>query len=106
MTRTRRKKRFVKERKVCNPGDVCLKCDGSMKNASHHFFCNDCYTPGLMYSEEIRRKIKGRGVKRLDNKVVLKNNGEIAIINTSWGCVEYVVKKGDKLILKKTKVTN
>jgi len=32
---------------------------------------------------------------------VLKKDGEIAIINTSWGTVEYVVKKGNKLIMKK-----
>lgn len=72
-----------------------------MRKASHHFFCNDCYTPGLMYSGEIRRKIWE--VERLD-KAILKNDNEIAIINTSWGRVEYVVKKGDKLILKKADV--
>lgn len=38
------------------------------------------------------------------DKAILKNDNEIAIINTSWGRVEYVVKKGDKLILKKADV--
>lgn len=32
---------------------------------------------------------------------VLKKDGDIAIINTSWGVVEYVVKNHDELILKK-----
>lgn len=31
---------------------------------------------------------------------ILKKDWEIAIINTSWGSVEYAVKKGDTLILK------
>ena len=39
----------------------------------------------------------------MNEKEVLKE-GEIAIINTSWGHVEYVVKKGDKLILKKAEL--
>ena len=58
MTRSKRKKRFSKERKKCNPDSICFKCGGPLKGASHHFFCNDCYVPGLMYSEEIRKKIR------------------------------------------------
>jgi len=57
MTLSNRKKRFAQERKKCNPKNKCLKCGGSMKGASHHYFCNACYVPGLMYSEDMRRKI-------------------------------------------------
>lgn len=35
---------------------------------------------------------------------ILKKDWEIAIVNISWGNVEYVVKKGDKLILKKAEL--
>lgn len=106
MTRTRRKKRFAKERKICNPEGICLKCDGSMKNASHHYFCNDCYTQGLMYSEEIQRKIKEREVKKLILKesYILKQEGEIAITTIYSDHVIYAVKKGDELILKEAKL--
>ena len=59
MTKSRRKKRFSKERRNCNPENKCLKCGEPLKDASHHFFCNDCYTPGLIYSKEVRRKLYG-----------------------------------------------
>ena len=36
--------------------------------------------------------------------IVLKKDGEIAIINASWGTVEYVVKKGNSLIIKRKKL--
>lgn len=35
---------------------------------------------------------------------VLKKDGEIAITATGWGEVEYVVKKGDELVLKKVTI--
>jgi len=58
MTLTKRKKIVKAERMVCNPQEICFACGISIKNSSHHFFCNNCYKPGLMYTEEIRKKLK------------------------------------------------
>ena len=57
MTKSKRKKSKRSERELCNPEHVCMKC-GKKINNMHHFFCNDCYIPGLMYSEEIKTLIK------------------------------------------------
>ena len=35
---------------------------------------------------------------------ILIKDGEIAILNVSWGTVEYAVKKDDVLILKKAEL--
>jgi hypothetical protein len=58
MTLTKRKKQVKEERKICNPQEICFACGISIKNGSHHFFCSNCYKPGLMYTEEIRKKLK------------------------------------------------
>jgi hypothetical protein len=58
MTLTKRKKQVKLERKICNPQELCLLCNKSIKNGSHHFFCSSCYRPGLMYSEEMKKKLK------------------------------------------------
>ena len=57
MTKSKQKKQRRMEREICNPEHVCMKCGKKLSN-NHHFFCNDCYVPGLMYSEEIKSKIK------------------------------------------------
>jgi hypothetical protein len=57
MALTRRKKRIKKERKNCNPEEKCLKCGESLKDDSHHFFCNSCYVPGIQYLPEFKEKV-------------------------------------------------
>ena len=56
MSLSKRAKRIKKEREDCNPEHKCLKCGEPV--SQHHFFCNDCYGPGLMYSSHIRNKFK------------------------------------------------
>jgi hypothetical protein len=58
MSLSKRKKIVKEERKICNPAEVCLKCGDPIKKSKHHFFYNACWVPGLMYSEEIKKKIK------------------------------------------------
>jgi hypothetical protein len=56
MTLTKKKKMLLQQRKTCNPDNVCLSCGKKLgHNGIHHFFCDDCYTPGLMYSSYIKR---------------------------------------------------
>ena len=57
MSLSKRKKQFMIERLRCNPENECVECGKSMVGCSHHFLCNDCYVPGKMYSQEIRKKI-------------------------------------------------
>jgi hypothetical protein len=58
MTLTKTKKRIRDERKKCNPDGKCLKCEEPLKNSKHHYFCNDCYVPGIQCLPEYRKKIK------------------------------------------------
>lgn len=54
------RKMIRQERRVCNPNNVCVRCGNQLrKNDIHHFVCNDCWVPGIMYSQEIREKLKG-----------------------------------------------
>ena len=69
MTLTKRAKRIQKERETCNPDHKCLKCDRPIDGKAHHFFCKDCYVPGLMYSEEIKNKLRRiRNIEKSINK--------------------------------------
>jgi Zn finger protein HypA/HybF involved in hydrogenase expression len=58
MSLTKNQKRMQKERKRCNPENKCLNCGKNLKGSKHHFFCDDCYAPGLMYTQQIRSKIR------------------------------------------------
>ena len=47
------KKKKIK--KIMNVTE-CLRCGEPIDK--HHFFCNDCYVPGLIHSKEFRNKKK------------------------------------------------
>ena len=67
ITKTKRNKQFKKERERCNPDHRCLKCGGKI-NGSHHFFCNRCYLPGLMYAGDFRKILKEKQMEKMNNE--------------------------------------
>jgi hypothetical protein len=53
--------RFSRERKECNPKDVCRECGASLKGSHHHFYCNDCWLPkNLRYISEKKMSLQAK----------------------------------------------
>lgn len=56
MVLTKKKKILMHQRRICNPNNICFKCGKTLGNkGSHHFFCDDCWVPGMMYSNYIKK---------------------------------------------------
>lgn len=71
---TKTKKRIRDERKKLNPDNKCLKCGEPLKNSIHHYFCNDCYVPGIQCLPEYKWRIQ-RMKQRYEkyNRLKMKN---------------------------------
>ena len=63
------RKQLKAERIICNPKNKCVKCGRGLSKSPHHYFCRDCYVPGLMYSDDMKKKLKGVDLRDMGGQV-------------------------------------